>query len=78
MPRALEVCFFFCFLQTAVFGKHPFEQWEFNIYRAKTEGGAKILEQWHKLNAGEDIQSFADFVEIYTFFRKAQEALGVS
>ncbi|XP_022779753.1 allene oxide synthase-lipoxygenase protein-like isoform X2 [Stylophora pistillata] len=61
---------------TAVFGKHPFEQWEFNIYLAKTAGGAKILEQWHKLNAGEDIQSFADFVEIYTFFRKAQEALG--
>lgn len=60
----------------AVFSKHPFEQWEFNIYLAKTAGGAEILKQWHKLNAGEDIQSFADFVKIYTFFRKAQEKLG--
>lgn len=60
----------------AVFSKHPFEQWEFNIYLAKTAGGAEILKQWHKLNAGEDIQSFADFVKIYTFFRKAQEQLG--
>lgn len=61
-----------------MFSKHPFEQWEFNIYLAKTAGGAEILKQWHKLNAGEDIQSFADFVKIYTFFRKAQEQLGVS
>ena len=61
----------------AVFSKHPFEMWEFNIYLTKNRGGATILDQWRKLNAGEDIQSFEDFVKIYAFFRKAQSALGV-
>ena len=61
----------------AVFSKHPFEMWEFNIYMTKTKGGATILNKWAQLNAGEDIQSFADFVKIYAFFRKAQAAFGV-
>ena len=51
--------------------------WEFNIYLAKTNGTAEIHKQWEKINANQDIQSFADFVKIYAFFRKAQAALGV-
>ena len=58
--------------------RYPFEMWELNIYLAKTEGGAKIFKEWAKLNAGEDIQSFQDFVKIYAYFRKAQAAFGVS
>ncbi|KAL9951789.1 hypothetical protein ACROYT_G044516 [Oculina patagonica] len=62
--------------QLAVFRKHPFEMWEFNIYLAKNKAGAAIWEAWQKLNAGQDIKSPADFVKIYAFFRKAQETLG--
>jgi len=62
--------------QLAVYRKHPFEMWEFNIYLAKTNGTAEIHKQWEKINANQDIQSFADFVKIYAFFRKAQAALG--
>lgn len=51
--------------------------WELNIYLTKTTGGGAILDEWAKLNAGEDIQSFADFVKIYAFFRKAQASFGV-
>ena len=51
--------------------------WEFNIYLTKTKGSLEIHQQWAKLNAGQDVQSFADFVKIYAFFRKAQAALGV-
>ncbi|KAJ7321447.1 hypothetical protein OS493_035021 [Desmophyllum pertusum] len=62
--------------QLTVFSKHPFEMWEFNIYLTKTRAVKVIFDQWTKLNAGEDIQSFADFVKIYAFFRKAQAAFG--
>lgn len=51
--------------------------WEFNIYLTKNKGSLEIHQQWAKLNAGQDVQSFADFVKIYAFFRKAQAALGV-
>ena len=63
--------------QLAVYQRHPFEMWEFNIYLAKTNGASELSKQWEKLNAGQDIQGFADFVKIYAFFRKAQAALGV-
>ena len=65
------------FFQIAVFSRHPFDMWEFNIYLAKTRGGNDIFNQWQKLNAGADIQSFDDYVKIYAFFRKAQAAFGV-
>ena len=35
------------------------------------------MNEWAKLNAGEDIQSFMDFVKIYAYFRKAQGLFGV-
>ena len=56
---------------------HPFEMWEFNIYLTKTNGQSNILREWEKLNAGQDIESFQDFVKIYAFFRKAQALFGV-
>lgn len=62
--------------QLAVFSKHPFEMWEFNIYLTKTNGSNTILNEWAKLNAGQDIESFEDFVKIYAFFRKAQASFG--
>lgn len=75
----LICCFFFrLFVQLAVFRKHPFEMWEFNIFLAKNKAALAIWETWQKLNAGQDIKSPADFVKIYAFFRKAQETLGVS
>ena len=51
--------------------------WELNIYLTKLTGGNDTLYQWAKLNAGQDIESFADFVKIYAFFRKAQALFGV-
>jgi len=51
--------------------------WEFNIYLTKTNGGSTIFQEWEKLNAGRDIESFEDFVKIYAFFRKAQASFGV-
>ena len=63
--------------QVAVFRKHPFEMWEFNIYLAKSKGAKAIYDKWEKFNAGKDIESFEDFAKIYAFFRKAQAALGV-
>ncbi|KAL9951788.1 hypothetical protein ACROYT_G044515 [Oculina patagonica] len=62
--------------QLSVFRKHPFEMWEFNIFLTKTKGASAVFEKWAKLNAGQDVQSFADFVKIYAFFRKAQAAFG--
>ncbi|KAL9951790.1 hypothetical protein ACROYT_G044517 [Oculina patagonica] len=65
--------------QLAVFSSpnYTFESWELLIYWTKTVNGSKrILKEWAKLNAGQDIQSFADFVKIYAFFRKAQAAFG--
>ena len=65
------------FFQLAVFSKHPFEMWEFNIYMTKTKGADTIFKEWAKFNGGKDIESFEDFVKIYTFVRKAQAAFGV-
>ena len=65
------------FFQLAVFSKHPFEMWEFNIYMTKNKGAHTIFKEWAKFNAGKDIESFEDFVKIYTFFRKAQASFGV-
>ena len=65
------------FFQLAVFSKHPFEMWEFNIYMTKTKGANITFKEWAKFNAGKDIESFEDFVKIYTFFRKAQASFGV-
>ena len=65
------------FFQIAVFSKHPFEMWEFNIYLTKNNESENIFNQWQKLNAGEDIKGFDDYVKIYAFFRKAHAAFGV-
>ncbi len=67
------------FFQLAIFSSpvYPFEAWELNIFLTKIQGGTAIHNEWIKLNAGEDIQSFADFVKIYAFFRKAQGEFGV-
>ncbi|XP_078353116.1 polyunsaturated fatty acid 5-lipoxygenase-like [Oculina patagonica] len=64
--------------QLAIFSSpvYPFEAWELNIFLTKIQGGTAIHNEWIKLNAGEDIQSFADFVKIYAFFRKAQGEFG--
>ena len=43
----------------------------------KTKGANTTFQEWAKFNAGKDIESFEDFVKIYTFFRKAQAAFGV-